>query len=226
MATNFGEVSIVNDGDVYIVGTWRIGLLSSPSVNFQSFSDVPSNVIHLSFPVGSDGAITSFGNLIFDSVEFDCANVTYTVIAMYSGYVAFQGQTVINANGGGLAASSIWAGFVKHLETFQKDLFVYLGDNVTFNNVISFLIGPISHYTDTTLCVKSVVTNVPLEITASDVNVIANDSAAYNATNFTAVNPLRSLQIAGKVMSVYPTTDPHIVGALWNNAGVVTVSAG
>jgi hypothetical protein len=32
--------------------------------------------------------------------------------------------------------------------------------------------------------------------------------------------------VAGNVISSLPTADPHVVNALWNDAGVVHVSAG
>ena len=45
-------------------------------------------------------------------------------------------------------------------------------------------------------------------------------AAAMQAIEDGLVN---SLQLTGVSL---PTADPHVVGKLWNNAGVVTVSAG
>ncbi|MCA6098859.1 hypothetical protein [Bradyrhizobium australafricanum] len=35
-----------------------------------------------------------------------------------------------------------------------------------------------------------------------------------------------TVESGGKVVVTLPTADPHVVGQLWANAGVVTVSAG
>ncbi|MGX9144986.1 hypothetical protein [Mesorhizobium sp. 128a] len=35
-----------------------------------------------------------------------------------------------------------------------------------------------------------------------------------------------TIESGGTVIVTLPTADPHVVGALWNNAGTVTVSAG
>lgn len=50
------------------------------------------------------------------------------------------------------------------------------------------------------------------------VNAIA---AILDGTNATNTNATLAAMVAG-----LPTADPHVVGALWKNAGVLTVSAG
>lgn len=35
-----------------------------------------------------------------------------------------------------------------------------------------------------------------------------------------------TVESGGKVVATLPTADPHVVGQLWANSGVVTVSAG
>lgn len=35
-----------------------------------------------------------------------------------------------------------------------------------------------------------------------------------------------TVESGGKIVATLPTADPHVVGQLWSNSGVVTVSAG
>ena len=38
--------------------------------------------------------------------------------------------------------------------------------------------------------------------------------------------PLSSFRAMVAASFILPTVDPHVVGALWNNAGTITISAG
>lgn len=46
------------------------------------------------------------------------------------------------------------------------------------------------------------------------------------ATDGTAVDVADIVAVVGDGLIILPTADPEVVGALWNNEGTVTVSAG
>jgi len=63
-------------------------------------------------------------------------------------------------------------------------------------------------------------TKVHRDVGGDRLTVEPGGSINFNGVTFT-VNAAGKLIVAG-----LPTADPHVVGQLWSNAGVVTVSAG
>jgi len=57
------------------------------------------------------------------------------------------------------------------------------------------------------------------------------ETGHHTGTNYTeqgakTTNIGGTLQILAGGALILPVADPHVVGALWNNAGVITISAG
>ncbi|MDA9406513.1 MULTISPECIES: hypothetical protein [unclassified Bradyrhizobium] len=66
----------------------------------------------------------------------------------------------------------------------------------------------------------SYTTKVDHEVGGDRLTVDLGGSINFNGVTF-------SVSAAGKlIVSALPTADPHVVGALWANSGVLTVSAG
>lgn len=60
------------------------------------------------------------------------------------------------------------------------------------------------------------------------ISVAAGTGAVTVTSTLGAATAVTSLSVSGGtvILTSLPTADPHVVGQLWSNAGVLTVSAG